>query len=283
MAGVTSGKCRDCDEGVQINEIFCPHCWRFDDFPNVKLARAKRQALFDRESDARNDAFARRAVSELIWLEQLSDQAVVVVGMGVGVLWSMLKDRRMLYLNYERAMNAQYRRPASPENSAQRAMGASAVGGPEISTHAIYAAVSSNGFGPVSYGPIGVTLKLPMIAHRVSLLEENSYSFRQKYLDNEPPGYRAVWQDRTLLTVAKLARLLYPGATETDLRRMILASNGSRPTDVFMEAHIYGTFTHRAFARVVVMADPEPPDDEHDLERAKAYALAAGILWDDRR
>lgn len=283
MAGAASQRCRECQEDVQINEIFCPHCWHFDDYPNVKFALGKRQDLLSREESARNDAFARLVVSELIELEQLSEGAGVVLGMGVGVLWSMLKDPRTLYLNYERALNAQFRRPASFENSIHRAMGATAVGGQEVSMQTIYGAVSTDGIGSAAYGPLCVTLKLPMVAHRISLLEENSYLFRQKYPDVEPPGSRAIWSDRRSLAVAKLAQLLRSGTTERELRGMILTSHGSRTTDVFMEAHIYGTFTHRAFERVVVIADPDPPDDEHDLERAKMHAAAAGITWADLR
>ncbi|MCA1642908.1 MAG: hypothetical protein LC785_13385, partial [Acidobacteria bacterium] len=102
-----------------------------------------------------------------------------------------------------------------------------------------------------------LVLRTEMIAHRASVFEENSVLFFSKYFKpdiNEairlPRGYRATWEERATLCVAKLADRI-DDATKPGAYSGILLRRGANPEDDdFVEVHVWGSMTIRTLERV---------------------------------
>jgi hypothetical protein len=275
------GRCHTCGYEIFASEIFCTTCWKFDNYPNVKRALLERDALIARETAARDRVIDQGAANPLIRMEQLiATYGRVVIAMSAHTLHSLLRDPREFYSNVERRIVAGSRRVPEPDFEEERARGASVLGGTSVTSELCYAALSINGIGPRSFGCASVTLKDILIVHRVSLLEENSYTFQQRYpTGHAPPGYRATWEDRVALTTAKFGPSLASSTTDDDLKGMVLLSNGTRADEKYLEAHIYGRIKATAFERVVA-GDPEDADETTSLAMARGRALALGIAWE---
>lgn len=273
--------CHGCGCDVFPSEVFCTACWRFDNYPNVKRALLERAALAAREAAARDAVIDRRAWDPLIRMEQLvATSGRIVIAMDGHMLYSLLRDSREFYSNSEKRIAAGERRVPEPDFEEERARGASVLGGASVTSELCYAALSINGVGPRSFGCASVTLKDTLIVHRVSLLEENSYTFQQKYPTGRPPsGYRASWEDRVALVTAKFGPSLDAATSDEDLKGMVLLSNGTRADEKYIEAHIYGRIKAAAFERVVV-SHPDNADEGVSLALAHGRALKIGIAWE---
>lgn len=133
----------------------------------------------------------------------------------------------------------------------------------------MYGALSLGGKGLTSYGSCGFSLKEVAVRGRATLLEENSYVFTKKHdvfrTNNIPPGFRAVWQDRRKLAVAKLAKNISISTGPSDYPDLVLHSDGDRSTDQFIEVHIYGEFDSQVIDEVQI---PNPESVAEKLEQA---------------
>lgn len=94
-----------------------------------------------------------------------------------------------------------------------------------------FAALSLNGIGLSNYGSCSIALRDEMIAHRASVFEENSALFMERHeikisrRPNLPKGYRAAWDERALLCVAKLSQKI-DSATHSDEYSELLLKQG---------------------------------------------------------
>ena len=70
--------------------------------------------------------------------------------------------------------------------------------------------------------------------------------------DALPQGFRARWEDRQKLCVAKLAGKLTSGTTPAEFSRILLGQGATPEQDEFVEVHIWGPLTRRTFDCVVV-------------------------------
>ena len=147
-----------------------------------------------------------------------------------------------------------------------------------------YAALSLDGSGLISYGPVTLLLKDEAINHRASLLEENSFKLLGRF-SKIPKGYRAIWAKRADLAIAKLLRQecveKTRGATSRDARaKLILYQVGNRATDEFIEVHLWRGFNFHAIESIC--SDGIPPVSDEDialLKLGKSWALKRGIPW----
>jgi hypothetical protein len=110
-----------------------------------------------------------------------------------------------------------------------------------------YALLSPDGSGLVNYGEIAVSWQVTpdYLGSRATLLEENEFAFFDRHSLGArgavvPSGYRAIWQDRAQLVVAKLAADINSATRESDLAALILAPGANKMQDRFVEVVIYG-------------------------------------------
>ena len=147
-----------------------------------------------------------------------------------------------------------------------------------------YAALALDGKGLISYGSCSVTISDVTPAACATVLEENSYTFVRRYRlipgEDIPPGFRALWEDRHKLAVAKLADQVKKGTREDGFPRLLLYSDGDRQNDRFLEAHLYGPFDRQS---VEAVSAPRPETanrtDRPHLERIRDWAMREGKGW----
>lgn len=120
--------------------------------------------------------------------------------------------------------------------------------------HIQFAALSPGEEWPRNYGQGAVFFRQEMIEHRASVFEDNTVTWLMEQGETWqiPPGYRAPWDERDALGLAKLLPVLHPA--DVDFGAAILAVGDSTATDSFIEVHIYGPFTARTCSHVQVQA-----------------------------
>ncbi len=276
------GECPNCRGDVAANEEFCPRCGSFSGFPNVKLAQAQRPQLLARSESARDGARARSLARELGMLENVAAHSRAVVNTSVVFVLDLLTRDEPLYSSYARLVAAGARRPAQPLDDCAR----SAVEGMLYGSRAsevVYGALSTDGSGVVSYGPVALQLSDIAVERRATVLEENSYRFARRHgispVGPVPFGYLGTWHDRSDVVVAKLAVRLDSNMALHEVTSLLLSSRGVREKDDFLEVHIWRGFDRTAIEAVKIA--PQPPGSEEALLAAiaKERALSQGIRW----
>lgn len=275
--------CPICATDVSDNLARCPCCGADAGYPNVKEARAEAAELKGRADAGRSRATARGSGAELADFERALNASQAVVNVDVQFLHNLLSSEKTLYAPYSKLIVAGTRSPGDAENDRQRASVEGLLFG-SWGSEITYAALALDGRGLGSYGLISIELRPLTIELRASVLEENSYEFVKRHRivpgDPIPPGYRAPWDMRCDVGVAKLADRVTSATTSADHARLVLKSDGiDRHKDEFMEVHIYGPFNRQAIQRITVLDVPKDEADLHRLKGVKMTAEKLGIVW----
>ena len=262
--------CRACDWPASLRA------------PNVQIAKAEQRALYRRYEQARDRAEARGCAELFSKLEQVAARSKAVVTVGSHFAYHFLNSEKEVYSPYGLLVGAMVRAPYSLQADRQRRVVESWLFG-QYADQIVYASLSSDGTGLASYGLVHMTLDERTIAHRASVLEENSVTFARRYLPGSPPpkGYRSTWSDRGRLAAAKLEPKLVSEIEERDLPTLLLNS-GERYNDEFLEVHIYGSFNWQAVAAIRVTMPESSPLTAIEQTLLKALELEArkkGIDW----
>lgn len=274
-----------CPGVVPGNMGHCPTCLTQAGAPNLRAAAhpLERAALDSRYVLATKEAHSKGLDAELAALEQALEASHATVSIDHAYLNTMVNNQSTLYAPYQAQVRAGTRKPAIFENDSKRTGVEGFIFG-TFGSEITYAALSADGIGLQSYGPVCLILRLPSFIHRCSLMEVNSYDFFFNYTleitrGKTPLGYNAIWEDRVKLGVAKLAVDLRPSMTVEEFNALILSSNGDRALDRFIEIHIFGSFDHRAIAEVVQMQPPRERRDKalHNDTKDKAKKLGISI------
>lgn len=230
----------ECGERVSYEKVRCSNN-HFVGTPNVRVAKSMRSSLQGHFSQAEAAALEGGLVEELSRLILKLDGSVATISLSEAATLNILNGD--VYKNYWATLNDKQRAVAMRQHHADRDKVDSAV-------HTAYkegiidAALSPDGYGLPSYGAVCITIKAKSIEKVSSLLRDNAYRFYTDYglgalSAIEPPGWRATWDDRGLLGVAKLARGLTPGCSDEEIGSLILTSANDRSGDAFIEVHIY--------------------------------------------
>jgi hypothetical protein len=111
----------------------------------------------------------------------------------------------------------------------------------------------------MGWGEYQITFKDTHITHRTTLFDENSILFCKRHRvvagDPCPVGFRANWEDRGKLALAKLHSKLTADTTPSDYPGILLSQGTSTGDADFIEAHIYGELHRSAIERV---SGPKP-------------------------
>ena len=255
----------------------CPECFGGDGgigVPNQRELRTEeeQQALEARYQQAKQNNESLQ-IAELETAIEKDSSAVINIDDEDLALF--LKNAKKLYTNYQHQIDAGIRLPAEMKNDRERSGTDGDLFGGECAKNIHYAALSLTDKGLDSYGDCTVILKDASMKWRASVLEENSFDFRKKHAqqivveNGIPKGYRAVWAERHLLAVAKLAAKL--NGVVVNLSELLLNTQGNRHTDDFMEVHIYGGVSHQTIAKVV--APENSPYFARIFERATLLGI----------
>ncbi len=272
MSSGSSCECPECGTLVGINERYCPSCTLDMGAPNVRecAARTERETLQRRFDDARSKAMKNKAKQEWEFLSScVQNESGVVVALPAQIARSIVTDPRLVYANYETLVGSGLRRPATQDNDRHRKAVASLLFG-QADAQIRYGnlAIETESLG--SYGDVSCRLRADAVRKRTSFLEENSYTFVRRHQmtpgDPIPPGYRAVWENRHKLALAKLGGQLKPGQRRSELRGLLVQSCGDRSNDEFIEAHIYGGFTVDSIESMTKITKAKRPNREAQMD-----------------
>ncbi|MCA0247153.1 MAG: hypothetical protein LCH93_11100 [Proteobacteria bacterium] len=280
MAKFFCPHCHGADP-VPISESQCPVCRRELVSPNIRLASDAGEVLaFQRRvDDARVQLRARNCEAEG---EAFATQAALssaVVCRAPGHLLELVSNPNSIYSTFYNQLDGQSRLPQDNEYDQWRAV-IDAIMFPNFFRSIVFAALSLNGLGVVAYGACSIVLKEVAFAHRASVFHENSFKFIKDYklkaTDPLPHGYRATWDRRAELALAKLHGRVNSSMSTSDYAEVLLRQKTATVEDDFIEVHIFGGFSRGAIERIVV-TQPEDRIERHVLKGVVAKARAASI------
>jgi len=251
--------CPECGNSFPGSEERCPHCARPGLYPNVFTAEdvAEADALERRYQLARQAGMSRGidADAAIENFEIAIATTRAVIARPVAELQRLTTNDNEVYATFYQLLKAGVRLPTGEKWDTLRGVADEALFS-GYKEHIRFAALSLDGSGLMNYGKCFIILRTEMIAHRASVFEENSVLFmehqdiRMKDAHKLPHGYRATWENRAKLCVAKLAAKI-DGATLPDAYSGLLLQQGrTSEEDDFVEVHIWGPMTIRTVEEV---------------------------------
>jgi hypothetical protein len=241
--------CPACGGKLSPSERCCRTCKYDAGAPNVRECGtpAERKALKERLARAEQEARRKKCDQEFNNLSNtLKERSGVVVAMPASVARSLVSRPGEAYVGYETLVGSGVRSAALPSDDRHR----SAIVGVLFGTYGrelTYGVLSLDESGLGTYGEICCRLRPVAIQHRTSFLEYNSYAFVDRHGlkpgSSVPCGFRAVWDNRHHLALAKLTPLLHSQQGLAEWQRLLVKTDGiNRQNDDFVEAHIYESF-----------------------------------------
>ncbi len=254
-----------CEKGcgdVGLHEEHCPACGSFHGFPNVKMAVSELASL----EAARDRAMSDRpeVAVELAELRRVASSSQVAINVSYSFAHQLVKQPKLLFTSYESLVAADARRPADLDHDRQRVATDALLYGSNFQS-IVFGALTPDGHGLSSYGPVSLVLREDAISDRASVLDENSFTFVQRHKVGPdrppPPGHRSTWAMRGDLAITKLATKIEVGMTADQLKDLVITRGASRFDDDFFEVHLFRGFSHKTVERILFST---PPDDEVD-------------------
>jgi len=229
--------------------------------------------LHARRTHAYEEAVRRGAEHVLRSFEEAVRQSKAVLCRQLSVANWLVSSDNVLFGTFWLEIEAGIRSPE--QNSFDQARGAvDATFFPHYHREIRFAALSIDEQGPLPYGPCSIVLRDSNVAHRSTVFEENSLVFARQFkiiVGNPPPlGYRAVWNDRHKLAVAKLHERIDRATDRGDFAGILLKQAAGTDEVEFVEVHIYGSLNRSAIECVRI------PQKEVRSPEAKVIVKSMG-------
>ena len=273
--------CTSCKRPVPDHMRNCPFCQGDVGFPNVRAANTsqERAALLERLDAARVSTAARKCEQVLNEFGAAVKQSRATICRSLSVVQRLMSSDSELYTNFYQQVGSEAR---LPENNVWD-RGRSAVDAtlfPLYNNKILFGALSLDKQCPSKYGAYAMVLREEMIQQRATVFEENSFVFCQSKHkivtgDPVPTGYRAVWQERDQLAMAKLHSKLDAGTEPKEFPRILLNPGKDESNQDFIEVHIYGPI-HRRAVETVAGPQPRAHEDEVILKSLKKKLTEVG-------
>ncbi|MFN7924062.1 MAG: hypothetical protein U0Q16_28425 [Bryobacteraceae bacterium] len=265
----------DCGHAVRPHEWHCVVCLTDCGFPNVRAARVEEEvaALADRVAEAERQAAGQGAVSELVRLRDVARQSRAVRVRSVDEVFALVKSDNKLLGTFYDLKGAGLLRPEATEIEAAR-QSAEPLALLNYHEQIQFAALTADDRGLFSYGNCAMVLDESKIAHRATVFEENCVLFCQHRGVSPanpvvPPGFRATWEKRDDLVIAKLGSRLAADMTDEDVAGLLLSTDEDSVKDDFVEVHIYGRIHRHTLSCVTVKL--RQPGDRALAEAMRPY------------
>jgi hypothetical protein len=239
----------------------CPHCAEPGIFTNVWVTQQSEDldALERRYQAALVAAVERGCDTVVRDLMAAASRSKAVIARWIDDVERLARGDKQVYATYYQQRRCQARQPDGDPWDALREPTDQALFG-EQKEHIRFAALTLDGIGVLNYGDWSLVLRTPMIQRRASTFEDNTAVFmgeRKVPLTDiiaAVRGYRASWDDRAKLCVAKLGGAVTPATTPAHFAGLLLMHGppGKMATDRFVEVHIWGPLTIRTVERVIL-------------------------------
>ncbi|MFN2452946.1 MAG: hypothetical protein ABR577_01865 [Pyrinomonadaceae bacterium] len=255
-----SHPCAECGNNIPPSAERCPHCARPGLFPNVRAAEDsdERAALDKRYQSAITEAAKRSTADEgsLRDFEAAMANSRAVIARSAKDVLKLATNDNEIYATYYQQIDGGLKLPAGDKWDVLRGLADKALF-PGYEKEIRFAALSLDGIGLSNYGECSIILRDELIAHRASVFEENSTVFMKthdiKLWDavELPQGYRATWNERGKLCVAKLSGKIDAATKYGQYSGLLLRQGATSEEDEFVEVHIWGPMTVRTIERVI--------------------------------
>jgi hypothetical protein len=269
----------DCGHDMPLSMLQCPHCGRPSRFPHVIQAGLpeEREALARRYRRAVAQAKGRGAAKEVEAFEHFVERARPVTCCSLGEVQRLAgSDSELAQTFYMRGTSNLEKGSYVLRSKAWdtiRPAAEAAFFGDDVKRLIHFAALSPDDRGLSNYGDCSISLRVELTSFRIALLEMNMLVFFKEkcsdYWKTEriPCGYRATWEERARLAVAKLAYCLEPGHDAEKFAAILLTRGATNADDKFIEVHVLGNMTVRTMERIVLNRRPS------NVKRAVLKAL----------
>ena len=232
-------QCPRCGAEVRDSERNCAVCNHDCGYPNVRAAQSREEqdALAQRHQAAEASATARGCIDVFTQFRQAVRSSRAVLCRWLSQVLQLVSNDNELYASFYQLVGMGARRPEDTVTERERLL-ADDLLFPHYRDQIRFAALSLDGLGAKGYGDCSLVLRDIAIRDRTTVFEENSLYFcRDRGLGvgrPVPPGYRAVWDERDQLAVAKLEPLLLPGIRSRDFPGVLLRVSGKPPREDFV-------------------------------------------------
>ncbi|MBF0137993.1 MAG: hypothetical protein H7833_18200 [Magnetococcus sp. DMHC-1] len=264
--------CQYCHFDYIAHDNCCPHCDTPGEYPNVLLARGEKIALEIRHAEV--CVWAREEGLEAL-LQDFQD--TVQQESRACMNRSFLDVRQLVeeygcYANFYKKLQAGIRFPKNNAWDRSREI-VDSLFFPHFKERICFAALTLDLRGLEHYGACCMIFAERMIAHRTTFFHENSVQFVMdrdlKYKEQIPDGFRATWEQRAMLAIAKAGKKLTKTTTKADFSSIVVqAGTPGMGNDSFIEGHIFRSFTVHSLRLVSFPAQPHArfADDANMLE-----------------
>jgi hypothetical protein len=269
--------CTHCGHDFPASRDHCPHCaWPLLP-PNMAAAEDPTEvsALEARYASAMADLDLRGARQTAAALEGALQRSQCVCTRSVAEVHRLASSDRQLYATFYQLVEGGVVIPEEGEwDRRRRPVDDVLFPGYRDKIH--FGALTLDGRGVRNYGPCALVLSERMVAHRSTVFDDNTVlwmerqGIRVSQAHQLPGGFRAPWQARGRLGLAKLADALEPFTAPASFAGLVLCDGETSRDDAFIEAHVYGPVSIRTAQRVRVLRDPA---ELTDVERAQIEEL----------
>lgn len=251
-------KCGQCANEVSTHLRECLSCGDDCGFPNVRLVNREEEkvALDKRVNAAVVSAKARGCEAALNSFGEAVKASKAVICRSLSDVSSIVTNASASYTSFQRQVQSGSKVPQDNEFDNVR-IGYEEALYPHFSNNIIFGSLSLYNSGISGYGSVTMVLKDALISKRASVFEENPHTFVKKHriILNEPLpcGYRADWENRYRLAMAKLHSNLSSTSKTEDFAAILQNDTGGTGTSDFIEVHIYGTINRNAIEKAVMI------------------------------
>jgi hypothetical protein len=277
--------CPDCSHAIPSAAVRCPHCARPGLFPNVREVEQPEdvKALNDRFKAAQEEAATRDTTQALAAFIKAVEGSKAVLARSLNETQRLACSDKQGYATYYQLTNAEVRVPDGDAWDLLRRPTDAALF-PGYADDMRFAALSLSPVGLSNYGDCSITLLTTMIAHRATLLEENSVLFMKHHgialaeeLAPKLRGHRSSWIARAKLGAAKLGSRVEPKMPNDQFHDLLLKQGAKSDDDIFIEVHIWGPMTVRTFEHVTVTSTNGRLPTKTILRALKAALAKYGV------
>lgn len=250
---ITSVNCSHCKNDFPLSMQRCPHCGLPGHFPNVTIALSEQKFLQERYDNAKNEALSRKVLTNVNDFETALSKSCAVINRSLNELLRLIGSEFEGYATYYQLASSTVR-IQSGEIWDSRRQAADAIFFTNYQHEIRFASLALDSIGLSNYGDCSWIFRENMIAHRASVFEENTTLY---YMNNDikdaadvPEGYRAIWNDRAKLCIAKLAQKIDTTTIPAQYSDILMHQGATSAEDEIVEVHIFGSMTIRTIEEV---------------------------------
>ena len=254
---VANHVCHYCGCEFVVKESYCPHCGRPGIYGNVIAAEQadEREQLEERYQLARSQAVDGNFVDVFDDYENTVRESRAILARPIGEASRLAESSKNLYTTYYKSTESELRQPEGDKWDLKRTQADAALF-LNFSNEIRHYALSLNETGVRHYGDCHLLLKSDMVAHRSTVLEENSALFVEKnisHIDELPKGYRATWTDRAKLAATKAIGILASKPESEEFHSVLLTDGAEPEKDDFIEVNSWGPISILSVETITVL------------------------------